>query len=112
MANWKITQYYSSHHRAIDIAARYGSPVMAAADGIVTWAGWRSNGGGYVVAIDHGFGIVTFYNHLSRILVQRDQKVVDGQIIGRVGCTGICTGPHVHFAVEVNGIWVNPLRFL
>ena len=85
---------------------------MAADAGVVTWAGWRNNGGGYVVAIDHGNGMRTVYNHLGSIWVSPGQAVSRGQGIAGVGCTGLCTGPHVHFEVVVGGVSVNPLRYL
>jgi murein DD-endopeptidase MepM/ murein hydrolase activator NlpD len=107
-----ITQYFHSGHLALDIAANYGTRVNAADAGVVTWAGWRNNGGGYVVAIDHGNGMKTVYNHLGSIWVSPGQAVARGQGIAAVGCTGICTGPHVHFEVLVGGASVNPLRYL
>ncbi len=112
LAGGTISQYYSSGHRAIDIAAPAGTTVMAASAGVVTWAGWRNNGGGNVIQIDHGNGIQTVYNHLSSIWVNVGQSVGRGEGIGGVGCTGTCTGPHVHFEVIVNGAIVNPLRYL
>jgi murein DD-endopeptidase MepM/ murein hydrolase activator NlpD len=110
--NGSISQYFHSGHLALDVAAPYGSTVMAADAGVVTWAGWRNNGGGYVVAIDHGNGMRTVYNHLGSIWVSPGQAVSRGQGIAGVGCTGICTGPHVHFEVVVGGVAVNPLRYL
>jgi murein DD-endopeptidase MepM/ murein hydrolase activator NlpD len=107
-----ITQYFHAGHLAIDIAAHAGSTVIAADAGVVTWAGWRNNGGGLVVQIDHGNGVVTVYNHLGSIWVTPGQAVSRGQGIAGVGCTGICTGPHVHFEVIVNGVIVNPMRYL
>lgn len=107
-----ISQYYSAGHLALDIAAPAGSTVVAADSGVVTWAGWRNNGGGLVVAIDHGNGISTVYNHLGSIWVSVGQSVAGGQGIAGVGCTGNCTGPHVHFEVIVGGVIVNPLRYL
>ena len=107
-----ITQYYSSYHKALDIAAPAGNAVLAAADGVVTWSGWKSNGGGLVVGIDHGNGIVTVYNHLGSAAVAVGDTVTVGQVIASVGCTGTCTGPHVHFEVIVDGVIVNPLRYL
>jgi murein DD-endopeptidase MepM/ murein hydrolase activator NlpD len=107
-----LSQYYSSYHKALDISAPAGSTVIAAADGVVTWAGWKTNGGGLVIAIDHGNGIVTVYNHLGAMWVAVGAKVAVGQGIAAVGCTGVCTGPHVHFEVIVNGVIVNPLRYL
>jgi murein DD-endopeptidase MepM/ murein hydrolase activator NlpD len=107
-----ITQYYSSYHKALDIAGPAGSKVIASAAGTVTWAGWKNNGGGLVVSINHGNGIVTVYNHLGSIAVKVGAAVAAGQTIAAVGCTGDCTGPHVHFEVIVGGVLVNPLRYL
>ncbi len=107
-----ISQYFHAGHLALDIAASTGSTVVAARGGVVTWAGWRNNGGGYVIAIDHGGGVQTVYNHLGGIWIGVGTPVAAGQAIGSVGCTGTCTGPHVHFEVIVNGIIDNPLRYL
>lgn len=107
-----ITQYYSSWHLGLDIAAPSGTTVIASADGTVTWSGWKSNGGGLVVAIDHGNGIVSVYNHLGSAAVAAGAAVTAGQKIAEVGCTGTCTGPHVMFSVVVGGVIVNPLRYL
>jgi murein DD-endopeptidase MepM/ murein hydrolase activator NlpD len=107
-----ITQYFSAYHLALDLAADAGTPVGAAASGTVVSAGWRSNGGGLVVEIDHGNGLHTLYNHLGSITVSAGQAVGRGEQIGVVGCTGWCTGPHVHFQVSVGGVFVNPLRYL
>jgi murein DD-endopeptidase MepM/ murein hydrolase activator NlpD len=112
VAGGAISQYYSSYHKALDIAAPTGSAVLAAADGVVTWSGWKDNGGGLVVGIDHGNGIITLYNHLGSTLVGVGATVTVGQTIAKVGCTGDCTGPHVHFEVIVDGVIVNPLRYL
>ena len=102
----------SAGHLALDIAAPYGSQIVAAQGGTVSWAGWRNNGGGYVISINHGNGMTTVYNHLGSIWVSPGQYVSGGQGIGGVGCTGMCTGPHVHFEVIVNGVIDNPLRYL
>jgi murein DD-endopeptidase MepM/ murein hydrolase activator NlpD len=107
-----ITQYYSSYHKALDIAAPAGHKVIASAAGVVTWSGWKDNGGGLVIAVDHGNGIVTVYNHLGSLWVAVGATVAAGQGIAAVGCTGVCTGPHVHFEVIVDGVIVNPLRYL
>ena len=107
-----ITTYFSSWHQAIDIAAPAGSPVLAAANGLVTWTGWINNGGGLQVAIKHGDGIVTRYDHLGSIYVSVGDTLARGEKFAAVGCTGWCTGPHVHFEVIVNGVHVNPLRYL
>jgi murein DD-endopeptidase MepM/ murein hydrolase activator NlpD len=112
VANPTITTYFSASHLAIDLAVPAGSPVVAAAAGTVISAGWRNNGGGIVIEIDHGNGMHTLYNHLGSMLVGVGAVVGRGQLIARVGCTGMCTGPHVHFQVMVGGVFVNPLRYL
>ena len=100
-----ISQYFHFGHPAIDIAADYGSPIHAAADGVVTFAGWRDNGGGYQVWISHGSGLYTTYNHMSSLAVSSGQSVGRGAFIGRVGASGAATGPHCHFEVWIGPIW-------
>ena len=112
-----ISQYFHYGHYAIDIAADMGTPVLAAAAGTVTFAGWKNNGGGYQVWIAHGSNLFTTYNHMSSITVGRGQSVGRGQQVGRVGMTGNATGPHCHFEVWIGPIWdggtrVNPLNYL
>lgn len=107
-----ISQYFWSGHQAVDIAGSYGGPVVAADAGTVVSAGWVNNGGGLVIVIQHADGRVTGYNHLGAILVSPGQGVARGEQIATVGCTGICTGSHVHFQVIINGVIVNPLRYL
>ncbi|HET6819103.1 MAG TPA: M23 family metallopeptidase [Candidatus Limnocylindria bacterium] len=107
-----ITTYYSAAHLAIDIAVPAGTTVAASDAGKVIWAGWRNNGGGLVIEIDHGNGMHTVYNHLGAMYVKVGQAVSRGEGIAAVGCTGMCTGPHVHFEVIVDGVVVNPLRYL
>jgi murein DD-endopeptidase MepM/ murein hydrolase activator NlpD len=107
-----VSQYFHAGHLAIDVAAPGGSTVVAAEAGVVTSAGWRNNGGGLVISIDHGNGMQTLYNHLGAVWVGAGQAVARGQAIAPVGCTGLCTGPHVHFEVIVNGVIQNPLRYL
>ena len=111
-----ISQYFHYGHEAIDIAADYGSHVVAAAGGRVTFAGWKSNGGGYQVWISHGGGLNTTYNHMSAITVGSGQSVGRGQQVGRIGQSGWATGPHLHFEVWIGPVWnggtrVNPLRY-
>jgi LysM repeat protein len=117
VAGGYISQYFHSGHYAIDIAAPYGTKVMAAASGTVIFAGWKNNGGGYQVWIAHGSNLFTTYNHMSAITVGRGQSVGRGQQVGRVGQTGNATGPHLHFEVWRGPIWdggtrVNPLLYL
>lgn len=100
-------------HKGIDIAAPIGTPIVAAADGVVLHSG-SASGFGNMIAIDHGNGIVTVYGHMYKggLLVKKGEKVKKGQIIAEVGNSGRSTGPHLHFQVEVKGKPVNPLRYL
>ncbi len=95
-------------HYGIDIAAPYGTPIRAAGDGEVVFAGWRRAYGNTVI-IDHGNGLATLYAHCSRILVTEGQRVKQGDVIALVGSTGLSTGPHLHFEVRRYGEPVNPL---
>ena len=100
-----------SFHTGIDFGAPYGTPIHAAADGVVVAAG-PEGGYGNATIIDHGGGIATLYGHQEQLLVSAGQHVGRGQVIGLVGCTGWCTGPHVHFEVRVNGSPVDPAPYL
>lgn len=102
---------WGRRHEGIDIGARHGASVVAARGGQVTFAG-RMGGYGNLVLVSHGGGVVTAYAHLSSFAVGNGQQVGAGQRIGSVGCTGSCTGPHLHFEVRVNGAARNPLGFL
>jgi murein DD-endopeptidase MepM/ murein hydrolase activator NlpD len=97
-------------HEGIDIAAGYGAPIAASASGTVIYAGWMG-GYGNLIIIDHGGGLATAYAHQSSFAVGGG-PVSQGQIIGYVGCTGHCYGPHLHFEVRVNGTPVDPLGYL
>ncbi|MGA2515026.1 MAG: peptidoglycan DD-metalloendopeptidase family protein [Thermodesulfobacteriota bacterium] len=101
----------SQMHEGLDIANRTGTPVIAPADGIVSDTG-RDSSHGNVVVISHGFGINSRFLHLSKIFVRAGQRVKRGDKIAEVGTTGISTGPHLHYEVRVNGIPVNPLRYI
>lgn len=105
-----VTQWYSSGHPAIDIAAPCGTPVVAPASGTIVYAGWKTNGGGYVVDIDTGWSLVSL-NHLSGFAVTSG-PVAQGQVVAYVGATGWASGCHVHAGLLVNGAWVDPLGFL
>jgi len=100
-------------HCGIDIAGLpVGTPIKAADNGLVIFAGW-SNTAGKMVRIDHGSGIVTIYAHLSGCAVNKGQTVGRGEVIGYLGGTGEwCTGPHLHFGICQNGTWVNPEIFV
>ena len=106
-----ISQYYHAGHLALDIAAPYGSQIVAAQGGTVTWAGWRNNGGGYVISINHGNGMTTVYNHLGSIWVSPASTSAPGRGSAASAAPALCTGPHVHFEVIVNGVIDNPLRY-
>jgi murein DD-endopeptidase MepM/ murein hydrolase activator NlpD len=97
-------------HRGLDIAAKKGVPVLAAADGKVALAGsYRKHGG--TVVIDHGMGVTSLYLHLSAIHAKKGEMVKQGDLIGEVGSTGVATGPHLHWSVYVQGTPVEPLLF-
>lgn len=109
----RITQYFSKRHNGLDIAAPAGTPLHAADSGRVIWAGWRNDGLGYAVIIDHLNGMMTIYGHMLRQpYVYVGQSVKRNQVIGPLGSTGRSTGPHVHFMVKVGGGYRNPLAYL
>ena len=95
-------------HLAVDYGAPVGTPVRAVADGVVTMAGW-DGGFGLSISLRHARGYETMYNHLSRLDVKRGERVRQRQIIGRVGTTGLSTGPHLDYRVRKAGVFVNPL---
>jgi murein DD-endopeptidase MepM/ murein hydrolase activator NlpD len=100
----------AEYHSGLDIAADFGSPVKAAAAGVVTEANWNGGYGRYV-GISHGNGMSTAYGHMSAIAVTAGQHVTRGQVIGYVGSSGYSTGPHLHFEIRENGATQNPLQF-
>ena len=94
-------------HLAVDYGAPVGTPVRAVADGVVTMAGW-DGGFGLSLSLRHARGYETMYNHLSRLDVKRGERVRQRQVIGRVGTTGLSTGPHLDYRVRKAGVFVNP----
>ncbi|MBI3745749.1 MAG: peptidoglycan DD-metalloendopeptidase family protein [Chloroflexi bacterium] len=106
-----VTTRFSAAHPGIDIAAPQGTPVRAIAGGTVVWAGWRDNGGGYVVEIEHPNGMRSTYNHNSKLTVKRGDEVAQGETIALVGSTGWSTGPHLDLRINMGGRLIDPLRF-
>ena len=100
----------SSNHKGIDIGAAYGADIVAADGGTVLVATYSSSGGNYVI-IDHG-GLCTVYMHASSLTVSAGQTVSKGQVIAKVGSTGISTGNHLHFGVTLNGVYVSPWGYV
>lgn len=98
-------------HPGLDISADHGDPVHATADGVVSSAGQNGSYGNLVV-VDHGYGIITRYGHLSRFTVSDGQRVQRGDVIGHVGSTGRSTSPHLHYEILTNGALTNPLKLL
>ena len=98
-------------HKGLDIASRAKSPIIATADGTVTFIG-KKGFLGKVIIIDHGHGIVTRYGHIHKAMKKNGQKVKRGDIIALVGSTGRTTGPHLHYEVMLNGVKVNPLKYI
>jgi murein DD-endopeptidase MepM/ murein hydrolase activator NlpD len=98
-------------HKGTDLAGKSGTPILATADGVVTYAGWDS-GYGQKVQIKHDFGIETLYAHLSEIRVEVGQRVSRGDRIGDMGNTGRSTGTHLHYEIHLGGTPVNPMTFI
>ena len=98
-------------HKGIDIAATRGTPILATASGTVTFAGW-SSGYGYLVKIDHGNGVETYYGHCSKLYVSAGDTVEAGEQIAAVGSTGNSTGNHLHFEIRLDGKQVNPQTYV
>ena len=98
-------------HKGFDIANRKGTPITATADGMIAFAGPKGLLGNTVV-VDHGHGMVTRYGHLEKVMVKRGTPVKRGDTIGLMGNTGRSTGPHVHYEVHLNGIPVNPDKYI
>lgn len=116
-----ITSYYGPRisptskrlrmHEGIDIGARSGTPIVAAADGRITFAG-KKPGFGNFVQIDHGYGVESFYAHAKGLFTKKGELVQRGDLIASIGNTGASTGPHLHYEIRVNGTPVDPLYFI
>jgi len=98
-------------HGGLDIATRAGNEIIAPADGLVVEVNYRSDNG-HMAKIDHGYGVSTSYSHMSRSAVRQGMRVERGKTIGYVGDTGRSTGPHLHYAVYINNVPVNPRKYL
>ena len=98
-------------HEGIDLTAPRGTPIYATADGTVVQAGYRAGGFGKKILIDHGYGYETLYGHCDQVLVSAGQKVKRGEVIGKVGSTGLSKSYHLHYEVHVNGRPVDPINY-
>jgi murein DD-endopeptidase MepM/ murein hydrolase activator NlpD len=98
-------------HKGLDIATRKGTPIIAPADGIVTFSAkkWLI---GKMLTIDHGYGMVTRYGHIHKLMKKKGDRVKRGELIALVGNTGRSTGPHLHYEVRINGVPVNPTKYI
>lgn len=105
------TKGASTNHKGIDIGASYGSDIVAASAGKVISSG-TANGYGQWIRIDHGNGVISIYGHMQTRLVSVGDTVTAGQVIAKVGSEGVSTGPHLHFQIEVNGVVVDPLKYV
>ena len=110
---WRVHPIFGTrkYHSGMDIGVDYGTPIHAAAAGVVVYSGWMG-GYGYAVMIDHGGGLVTIYGHNSSLSVSEGQRVSQGQVIALAGSTGYSTGPHCHFEVRLHGEVTEPLNYL
>jgi murein DD-endopeptidase MepM/ murein hydrolase activator NlpD len=110
---WRIHPIYKRRefHTGIDIAISTGSPIYAAADGVVTFSGW-SGGYGNLIIIEHRNDLQTYYGHNIELLVKEGDSVKQGRIIALSGSTGLSTGPHLHFEIRIKGQTYDPMRFL
>lgn len=110
-SGYRITQYFSWRHFAIDVANHVGTPLYAADAGVVEFSGW-SNGYGNNVMVNHGGGKKTRYAHASKLFVAKGDRVDKGEQIAAMGSTGWSTGSHIHFEVIINGVKYNPLNYV
>lgn len=112
-AGYGYSRGWSSWHNGVDLPKYGGCPIRAAAAGTVEFAGWSSGGEGFMVRINHGNGLKTYYFHGDgQMWVSPGQQVYAGQDIMYMGCTGYCTGTHLHFSLVYNGAWINPAPYV
>jgi len=98
-------------HNGLDISAKKGQPIIATADGIVKFSG-KKRLMGKTVIIDHGHGMLTIYGHADKLMVKKGDRLKRGDSIATVGSTGRTTGPHVHYSIKINGLYVNPAKYI
>jgi murein DD-endopeptidase MepM/ murein hydrolase activator NlpD len=110
-AGGRLTQGFRWYHRGIDIANRSAPAILAADSGTVVSVGWLG-GYGNQVKVSHGNGFETLYAHLSAIHVSPGQVISQGASVGQMGCTGRCSGTHLHFEIRLNGVAMNPMNYL
>jgi murein DD-endopeptidase MepM/ murein hydrolase activator NlpD len=110
---WRIDPFNGSRafHEGLDFTANTGTPIRAAADGIVEASG-QTQAYGNIVKLNHGSGLETRYAHASKLLVKQGERVVKGQVIALVGSTGRSTGPHLHYEIRLNGHPLDPRKYL
>jgi len=109
---WSPFGWGRQWHDGLDIAHDFWTPIVSTADGVVAFAGWKSGGYGYTVMVDHGYGLVTMYAHMAETEAEVGDEVRRGAVVGYVGNTGNSTGPHCHYEVHLNGVPVDPVKYL
>jgi murein DD-endopeptidase MepM/ murein hydrolase activator NlpD len=108
----RINQYYRGRwHTGVDIDGEYSTPIYAAASGTVSFASADRSGYGLHIIVSHGNGLTTLYAHASKVFVRSGQSIRQGQTIAMQGCTGRCSGVHLHFEIRRGGVPVNPLGY-
>ena len=108
----EVSSIRCSAHKGLDIACKTGTDIKVVSNGTVTFAGYDKNGLGYAVRVDHGNGVETVYGHCSKLYVEVGQTLTFGDVIAAVGSTGNSTGPHLHLEIRVNGVAINPQRYI
>lgn len=112
LEKYKVNQGYNRFHYAADLGAPVGSVLRPVKAGTVTFVGYRKDGYGNLIILDHGKNLDSYYAHLNKIYVQVGQEVTTNTVIGEVGLTGHTTGPHLHLEIHQNGVSLNPLSVL